>query len=381
MNSLLRTQQIFFLTGTLVAQGLSTSALAGLAAPNQAWRTDAIQACFINSEAEYLEKLPHHVAENPGAIRKLSEEEKRNFQAIVDRAFNSQNLGIRFTGFGDCPVGSSLTRDQALGIVGQLESEKFEGLADTGDINLSSPDHPDREPLKKLSPRKEGDRYYNGVALNLDSIDPTFNAFYDRFKSDFIDTLGLSSQDQDKILSHLKNRFKTAIKEMKLWNITHELSHNLGLYHEQARTDAQNPNWCKDVAEDQLQEHKDEEIYKPSRLGTPYDLFSIMNYCGRNAIRIAPLYETLCELKEAVQNNSNWDLPEIQSALSYCSLIEKHPYAPQLSPGDLAVLRNLYAKIPIPPSQSIEWDKVENQKELDRALTSFSHISTFEGIY
>jgi hypothetical protein len=331
------------------------------------WKSGSVKTCWTDDMARFKNEVKS-LSVPLGKAALPDARENDEIQNWISAAYNKARVGVEFVGFSDCTPGAKV--DALMLYNANLNTpyadhpEKMmivRGLGSPGNFSSSA------SMVNRITNFLTRKPVESGVAFNRDGLLADVREIEEHMARSV--PLHIIPETRGrKDLPGILARFNAGLEvDVPHWAVLHEFGHLAGLLHEERRKDlnTEQPGYCGGAAGDAFLEGT--EANKESRFGTDFDPFSVMNYCRQKAQVLYHEAVMVCEIGDGLKagyGRLTGAVPaSLEALLANCGFIQSHTFAVDLTPRDVAGLRNLYLKELPAPGPSTSYKASEDEKK------------------
>jgi hypothetical protein len=337
--------------------------MASIGFVKRGWKSGVVNTCWTDDLNRFQKEVKTVSVVGPQALLPTTAENDE-IQGWLRSAYSRERVGVEFHGFYPCSTGQSV---DALMIYNTDLGKGISGVGSPGNFS-SSGSLVNR--LTSLFTRKPIE---SGVAFNQKMLRDEAQNLADQMTKSIVHRIPLASRGRSDLPEILERYRQGVDADIRKWAVLHEYGHLTGLLHEERRKDVatEQPGFCAGVANDAFAEGT--EANPESRFGTDFDPFSVMNYCRKNIQILYRKAILACEIGESdLATQAEFIMGKVPATLApliaSCDFIRKNPLTVDLSPRDVAGLRDLYLKEIPAPGPSVSYKKSEVEKRWSEIL-------------
>ncbi|MBS1962220.1 MAG: hypothetical protein JST04_08390 [Bdellovibrionales bacterium] len=334
-------------TRTAIGFVLLTVSLTGGASigySKRGWDSGSVRTCWTSDLRRFSKEVSsvYLYATRAGLPTAEQSEEIRKW---VDAAYNRSRVGVEMTGFSVCdensPVDALLVYDADLSATDPDPKAvgKSRGVASPGDFSVSG------SWMNRLTSIATQKKIESGLGLNWSGTTADIREIQSQMKKALTYRLPPGKRNR-KDLVEIYAAFANGVEDdIRHWTVLHEFGHLSGLLHEERRKETANeqPGFCGAGAGDRMLEGT--AANTESTFGTAFDPFSVMNYCRKNMQILYHKAVLVCAIGEDLRDGFSYlgeNPASLDPLLKECDFIRQTPFPVDLTPRDVAGLRNLY---------------------------------------
>lgn len=336
-----------FLSGLVLAIFCANAVVAraeffSIGDPARAWKKNTLRVCWLNDPSVMASSTFLGVVSRP-KLDHTSDIRRNTIRNLLGANYPETLTGIKLTDFVDCPA-----RGKGLEKFDVLIADGFEFKDGSINFGFSSigDDH--------VATVSVGAFDFSMIAFNLTSTRTITGVKNDWFLEK-LRKLGKKSATKRGVFEDAYGAMsETLVQDHLKITLIHEFGHLFGLVHEDTRKDAPEPKDVPFCWSFSSAYHKESSSTAPingktpalDRFGTPFDLFSIMNYCRHDMVDWYERARFVCAWADSMKLVSRLpeaDRPAMRRVLEQCPFIVSTGFPIGPTRGDRYGIRAMYA--------------------------------------